>query len=47
MEQGVPESGLSTVVFGGQATVGASSSFTVMVTVQVVVFAGVAPSVAV
>ena len=35
------------VAFEGQVTTGASSSFTVIVIVHVVVFAGVAPSVAV
>ena len=47
IEHVLPPSVLRMVVFGGQVTVGASSSLTVMVTVQVVVLAGEAPSVAV
>ena len=47
MEHGVPGLGLSTVVLSGQVSVGASSSFTVIVTVHVRVFGVAASSVAV
>ena len=47
ISQLAPASVLMTVVLGGQSTVGATLSLTVITTVQVVVLAGLAPSVAV